>query len=182
MYANESNDFRFTAVNKKFHSHTAADYRSYVSEILDSHFILAPRGLSPSSYRLFEAMQYARCPVIISDDWQAIDGIDWNCCSIRFAQNEAESIYEVLKGRVSEAEQLGQQARIIWEANFADGIRENRMLSDLIALHEHCSWPRDIQSMRALWRSRKFYKAHGWALEQRVSRRVMLFMANRSTK
>jgi len=54
---------------KAFHTHTESDKKAYINDCLESQFILCPRGWSPNTYRLYEAMSLAKCPVIISDEW-----------------------------------------------------------------------------------------------------------------
>lgn len=159
-------------VNRKFHSHTERERRAYVSELLNSHFVLAPRGFSPSTYRLFEAMQFGRCPVIISDEWQPIPGIDWNTCSLRIAEKDVSRLEGILREREGDAAQLGQTAQDVWRDHFADGARERGMLSDLLDLHHTCKRPRDFESLKRLWHSRAFYRAHGWTVRQRVARKA----------
>jgi hypothetical protein len=180
IYAGAAEDFRYVVVNKTFHSHTEADHKTYLAEILASHYVLAPRGMSPSSYRMFEAMQNGRCPVIISDDWQPIAGIDWKKCSIRVAEKDVAGIYAVLHERVAESEALGRQAREVWAEHFADGVREQRMVRELLELHRNCDRPRDIESLKRLWRSRAFFQAHGWTLGQRLQRRFKSFVSSHS--
>jgi len=59
---------------KDFHSHTDEEKQLYVKDLIDSQFVLCPRGSSPNSYRLFEAMSTGRCPVIISDETRYMNG------------------------------------------------------------------------------------------------------------
>lgn len=172
IYDEKSPSYSFVVVNKKFHTHNQDDHDKYIGEMLESHFVLAPRGISPSSYRMYEAMQHSRCPVIISDDWRPITGIDWDSCSIRVKERDIGQIEALLRDRVNEAKKLGEQARRVWEENFSDGARERRFLRDLLWLHSNCVFARDRQSLVQLWESRKFHKAHGWTPVQRGIRRL----------
>lgn len=62
---------------KAFHTHSKEEKEIYLAELINSVFVLCPRGSSPNSYRLFEAMNLGRCPVIISDEWVETPGPDW---------------------------------------------------------------------------------------------------------
>lgn len=84
-----------------------------------SLFILCPRGLGTSSMRLFEVMRMGRCPVIISDEWIEPYGPDWASCSIRISENQLDTIPYILNNKKSFARELGQKARMEWEAWFA---------------------------------------------------------------
>jgi hypothetical protein len=72
--------------------------RSLYSEtVIRSKFVLCPRGHGRSSFRLFETLAAGRVPVIISDDWLAPPGVDWDECAIRVRESEAHSVGEVLE-------------------------------------------------------------------------------------
>ena len=80
----------------KFHSHSAKEKKEYVEDILLSKFVLCPRGWSPATYRLFEAMELGRCPVIISDDWVPIHGVPWHECSIVIKEKDIAHCADLL--------------------------------------------------------------------------------------
>lgn len=176
LFNEESKEYSYVVANKKFHSHTQRDHQIYVNELLNSHFVLAPGGFSPSTYRLFEAMQYGRCPVIISDEWQPIDGVDWDKCSVRVAERDIRNLREILAERTAESLTLGQNAQKVWNENFADEIREKKMVEALISLHLNCTQPRDIESLKKFWHSNEFFYAHGWTLTQRLDNRIKRLM------
>jgi hypothetical protein len=94
-------------------------HRQFLEISHKSDFILCPRGVGASSIRIFEAMQMARCPVIISDDWTPPGGIDWNSISIRIAEKEVEKIPCILERRRRHAFEMGQKAREVYDACFA---------------------------------------------------------------
>ncbi|WP_269524760.1 exostosin domain-containing protein [Coraliomargarita parva] len=111
--------------------------RAFVEGMLASHFILCPRGIGPASFRLFEAMQLARPPVIIADNWVPIDGIDWDACSIRIAEADIAKLPDILRSRVSDAEALGLRARQVWEAHFAPEVALQRLCEVADRLVQH---------------------------------------------
>jgi hypothetical protein len=162
----------YAIFNKEFHSHTMEEHEKYVQEILASYFVLCPRGLSPSSYRMFEAMQYGVCPVIISDDWQPIEGIDWDNCSVRIPERIIQKIPEILNSRVADSKILGLKARKVWEAHFADSARERKMLEELLSLSIEVNRLRDLPNLGKLWRSNRFRWAHGWTFQQRALQKI----------
>src|SRR5262245_9046754 len=41
----------------------------FVRRMLEAKFALCPRGNGPSSFRIFEAMQLGRAPVVLADEW-----------------------------------------------------------------------------------------------------------------
>lgn len=101
--------------------------REYFDVMNKSAFILTPRGIGPSSYRLFESMQLGRAPVIISDQWVAIPGIKWDEFSIRIPQFRINEIPAILRERKEEAVEMGMRARRIWEQHFSPGVSLNQI-------------------------------------------------------
>jgi hypothetical protein len=87
--------------------------------LANSKFVLAPRGLGTSTWRLFEAMRMARCPVIISDAWVPPEGINWDSCSIRLRESDVAELPTILEARESDAAQLGQNALYEWQRCFS---------------------------------------------------------------
>lgn len=69
---------------------------SYAQVCAESQAILAPRGLGPSTYRLYEAMEIGRCPIILSDDWIPPPHIDWGGCSVRLSESNANDAKEIV--------------------------------------------------------------------------------------
>lgn len=101
----------------------------YFEACRDSHFILCPRGAGPSSYRLYEAMQLGRAPVVISDAWVPHDGPKWDSFCVRIRERDVGRIGETLRSRVGEAARMGAQARREWERWVAPGVALHRMVA-----------------------------------------------------
>jgi hypothetical protein len=93
----------------------AAIFARYAESTARSRFVICPRGLGPSSIRIFEAMRMGRCPVIVSDDWTPPSFVDWNACSIRVAESAVRDLPAILREREADAASLGAAARAAWE-------------------------------------------------------------------
>jgi hypothetical protein len=93
--------------------------RSYAQALRNAKFAVCPRGVSPASIRLFEAMRAGRCPVVISDAWMPPPRVDWSTCCLRVAEADVEKLPEILREHESEATELGKAAREIWHDQFA---------------------------------------------------------------
>jgi hypothetical protein len=107
-------------------------FKNYAKVLQQSKFILCPRGIGPSSYRQFESMKLGIAPVIISDEWKEIDGIDWENCSIRIKEKDVGEIENILKSRESEYLELGNNARQNYE-KFLSFENQFHFLSDAAA-------------------------------------------------
>jgi hypothetical protein len=91
----------------------------YADAVRDSAFVLCPRGGGTSTFRLFEAMMLGRVPVILSDQWVAPAGPQWEGFSIRVPEGEVESLPSLLAERRDEAVAMGAAARQEWLDWFA---------------------------------------------------------------
>jgi hypothetical protein len=112
--------------------------RLYANVMEESKFVLCPRGVGTSSWRLFETMKMGRVPVIISDQWVPPEGPDWNKCSIRICENQIEHIPEVLERYENNAEAMGMAAREQWDNWF----------SEPVCFHRIADWCNAIRASR----------------------------------
>lgn len=91
----------------------------YLQNILDSDFVLCPRGLGPASMRLFEVMELGRAPVIISDDWLPVSGIPWQEFALFVRESELDMIPQLLEQHSHRACSMGKRARESWLEHFS---------------------------------------------------------------
>jgi len=160
---------------KAFHTHTDQEKRQYVEDLINSQFVLCPRGTSPNSYRLFEAMSLGRCPVIISDEWVETPGPDWASCSIRVPENQVSDIEKLLKDRALQAQSLGQNALNEWLRYFEESAKNKCYLAQILALYHQAKPPTmSLSEYQKHWRSNRFLTANNWSLKQKIMRRLRL--------
>ena len=141
----------------------------YVALAKRSRFILCPRGVSPSSIRLFEAMCLGRVPVILSDEWLEPAGPDWSRFTLRVPESDAAHVPQILEQAESRAEKMGLLARAEWEKHFAPEIvfdravelclevRASRKLPETLsrlAILPQLLRPRNLRELVRQWRGR----------------------------
>ena len=160
---------RVTRIDR-WYDHTRDEQQDYVAEIVRSRFVLCPRGLAPASHRLFEVMALGRCPVIIGDEWVPPEAVDWERCSIRVAEQDIGGLPELLDRRAGEAAELGRQARQVWEQFFSPERRFEAALDAIVRLRDRRPAGYDERAHQKRWRSYRFYRLNGWALDQRLAR------------
>jgi hypothetical protein len=167
-----------------FHQHTDAQKVRYVEQILNSSFALCPRGWSPTTYRLFEVMALGRCPVIISDEWVPIEGIEWQECSVRIAESDIRRIPDLLSGRSADAERLGANARKVWEEFFSIERRNRFYLNAIVDLYEKSreKAPTSFSDWYRQWNSWGFYWSNGWTIPQRARSKLDKMIENMSDR
>lgn len=91
----------------------------YYQTIIQSKFVLCPRGAAPSSIRLYETMELGRVPVIISDAWLPNPLVDWELFAVFVRERDIRKLEKRLSSLESEAEAMGRRARRAWETHFA---------------------------------------------------------------
>ena len=117
-----------------------AYWQRYAESISASKFVLCPRGLSPSSVRLFDVMRMGRVPVILSDQWVEPSGPAWDTFSIRLGEHELDRILPTLERREGEAVVMGRRAREAWDDWFAERA----------CFHRVVEWCLEIKARRRL--------------------------------
>ncbi|CAN5568065.1 hypothetical protein BH20VER3_BH20VER3_20150 [soil metagenome] len=103
-------------------------WQRYAESIRASKFVLCPRGVSPSSVRLFDVMRMGRIPVILSDQWVPPLGPGWDQFSLRVPERSLDRLIPLLEERETEAPVLGRRARAAWEAWFSESVCFHRVV------------------------------------------------------
>jgi hypothetical protein len=106
----------------------------YAEMIAQSKFILCPRGIGSSSWRLFEAMKAGRAPVIISDAWVPPNGPDWESFSIRLPEARVSALPALLEEHEHRAAQMGKSARAAWESYFSKHVAFHRVVETCLEI------------------------------------------------
>ena len=86
----------------------------FAQTMAESRYMLCPRGIGTSSFRLFETMEAQRAPVVISDNWVPPPHVDWDFL-VMVKQRDIKKIPELLRSISNEAEDRGKAARLAWE-------------------------------------------------------------------
>ena len=129
-----------------------------------------PRGIGPTTNRLFEVMRMGRSPVIIADDWARPPGPDWDSFAVFVKESDLDLIPDILEPLSSRAEEMGQKAHLAWEAWFSPDVALSQQLAEIESLAKQRANFR-TSNLIELWNSRDFWKEHGWTLGQRLNRR-----------
>ncbi|MFT5893398.1 MAG: hypothetical protein ACI8VW_000263 [bacterium] len=131
----------------------------YFESVVDSKFILCPRGIGPSSLRLYETMEAGRVPVIISDEWMAPKHVDWSF-AVRIPESEITTIPGRLRILENEWEDRSSAARAAWEKSYAPDQMFNTFATSVESISRSAKPP--IHSLRI--------SSHKWLvyLEQQI--------------
>lgn len=91
----------------------------FADDLRQCRFILCPRGNGLSSIRLFETMEAARVPVIISDALVLPQCVNWADCALVVPEAEIARLPELLAARADDWSRLAANARREWARCFA---------------------------------------------------------------
>lgn len=71
--------------------------KEYENVLARSRFSLCPRGVGASTIRFWESLQAGAIPVLLADDMQLPEGIDWQECIVFIAEKDVNKIESILK-------------------------------------------------------------------------------------
>jgi len=102
----------------------------YSRTMAASKFVLCPRGIGPSSLRLYETIEAGRVPVIVSDDWDEPPQINWDF-AVRVPESDIASIPDLLAGLEPQWQERAQAARDAWAKAYSPEQIFNTAATDL---------------------------------------------------
>jgi hypothetical protein len=103
-----------------YSAETDVERARFVHDLRQCRFILCPRGNGLSSIRLFETLEAARVPVIISDDLLLPECVNWTSCAIVVPERNLAQLPDLLAQREADWPQMAVAARREWERCFGD--------------------------------------------------------------
>jgi hypothetical protein len=127
----------------------------YAETLQASKFVLCPRGLGPSTWRLYETMKAGRVPVILSDEWVPPRGPDWHQFSLRVAEKDCAQVPELCEKLEWAAPEMGRIARHAWENWFSREAAFHRVVDWCLAIRYETGGvdyrvPGDLMPLRTL--------------------------------
>jgi hypothetical protein len=106
-------------------------HERYNDLIARSKFVLCPRGLGPSTFRLYETMSAGRVPVIISDQWVPPEQIPWSTCSVRIPERSICELPTILEANESQWPELVAGVRTVVSNFLAPSVVWNYLMDCL---------------------------------------------------
>lgn len=155
---------------EKWFNHSTDELLLYAEEIINSKFVLCPRGICPASIRLFETMRMGRVPIILSDEWVAPEGLAWQDFSIRLSETRIHELPEIIKAYEPDSFKMGNLAREAWENWFSPDVIYVRMLNYIESIFLERDINHDEKVYQKEWLSYKFQWERGWTPVQIAAR------------
>jgi len=125
---------RYTAFAELYDSKAVFQER-YCSALAGAKFALCPRGKSPSSMRLFEALKMGVAPVIVSDDLMLPEGPCWNEFSIRVPESHIERLPSIVAEHALSYREMGRMAQMAFQEFFRDDMYFNYLVACAMDIH-----------------------------------------------
>lgn len=110
--------------------------KGYFESLRASKFALCPRGTSPSSIRLFEAMKMGVAPIIVSDAQLLPSGPDWGDFALFVPENRIGEIGRIAAAQESSYQERGHKARTAYEMFFSDEVYFNYLVRQMVEIGE----------------------------------------------
>ncbi len=133
-----------SSFNAFFSKGCTNNHARYADILRRSKFILCPRGSGTSSFRLFETLRAGRVPIILSDQWVAPEGPDWDSCSLRLPQRNVAEIPQAVSDLESRWPEMASAARQVWIDWFSDEVLFDRMGDALLSIRKSRSMPESV--------------------------------------
>ncbi|HUD34957.1 MAG TPA: exostosin family protein [Variovorax sp.] len=149
----------------------SAQQRLYIETMRASKFALCPRGASPSSIRMFEAMEMGIAPVVMADTWIPVEGVDWSFC-LFVKENRLDQLDEIVRSHESEWAQRGTAARFVFEEHFGPKSLGRTLEQQFRQLQKQRSARRE-QFIHAIYPARQAYH-HGKVTARKHLRALVL--------
>lgn len=146
------------AANMYGHGRKNEPMMNYAELLVDSKFILCPKGIGTSSIRLFEVLKAGRVPVIISDNWVPPKGPDWHNIAVFVPEHATDQIPRLLEMEEHQWEQKARAARAAWEQYFSPDVVLNYMIEQILELQNLSSYKMPLALKLAHMKAKGFFR------------------------
>ena len=152
---------------KRWYDHTDDEHKDYVNDILDSHFVLCPRGIAAYSHRIFEAMLLERVPVIIADDWVPFSFPEQNYY-ITIPENELEEIAYHLERELENYDSYLSNVLATKSNWLADDSRYAKIVGHFLEFHQQNPAAHEPKVLLERLKSHEFLNGNGLLSHQKL--------------
>ena len=105
---------------------------TYCETLKRSKFALCPRGVAPSSVRLYEALKLGIAPVIISDGWKLPLGPEWKDFSIVVPEKHISELEQIAGEHEANYKEMGKLSAQAYDDWFSEGAYFNFIVTSCL--------------------------------------------------
>jgi len=167
MYESGNQDRWKVGEIRRWYDHTDDEHKNYVTDILNSHFVLCPRGIAAYSHRIFEAIILERVPVIIADDWIAFSFPEKDYY-ITIPENELENITSRLERELENYDFYLSNLRTVKSKWFARNTRYRTVVEYFLKFHRQNQSAHQPKVLLDRLKCYEFRKSNGLLSHQKI--------------
>ena len=157
----------------RWFNHDKQEQLDYRNEILNSNFVLCPKGIADYTHRIIEVMSLGRVPVILADQWQPFS-IPEDNYYIRVAEKNVKKIKDILINKLDHYDVYQHSVRHVFNKYFSIDNRMINLFNKVISLANENPFHVNYSFLSNRLNSKDFYKDNGWLLHQRVMKKIKL--------
>ena len=159
-------DWKVVEVNR-WYNHTQDEQLAYIDDILDSRFVLCPRGIASYSHRILETMLLERIPVIIADDWVPFSFPERDYF-IRIAEKDVGNVVQRLQQELANYDFYLSNLRQINSKWFAKQTRYRNIVEHFLKFHRERQDEHDPRTLLERLKSHGFRRSNGLLSYQQI--------------
>ena len=156
----------------QWYNHLKEEKRSYIDEILQSRFVLCPKGICSYTHRFFETLALGRVPVLLADDWIPPENLDMDSVAIRVRERDFADLEEIIRSKEGDAIEMGLNGRRYWKSYFSKEVRLKALIDVALSCLEQREQTPTLEDYVKRWSSFSFSWANGWTPMQRAGKRI----------
>ncbi len=132
-YSNKSQVYKVVEVDK-WYNHSKQEKLDYIQDILNSKFILCPRGFGIYTHRIMETIALSRVPVIIANEWIPFS-IPEKDYYIRVDESDIPNLENIIQEYEPRYESMVLSVKEIYKKYFSYREKYLVVISKIIDLH-----------------------------------------------
>ncbi len=153
----------------RWYNHTEDEHKQYVQDMLNSRFVLCPRGIAAYSHRIFESILLERVPVIIGDDWVPFS-VPEQGYYVRIAEKDIGQIAPILERELENYDDYQSNLRKLSSNWFGKRLRYRNVVEHFLQFHKQYRTAHDPAKLIKRLECVEFRKANGLLSHQKVLR------------
>lgn len=152
---------------KRWYDHTENEQKSYIDDILDSRFVLCPRGIASYSHRIFETILLGRVPVVIADDWVPFSFPEQDYF-VRIPEAEVGNITPYLEQALEKYDIYFANLQKVKANWFAQQTRYCKVVAHFLEFHRQNQSAHDPKALLDRIKSYEFHSSNGLLPHQKL--------------
>lgn len=150
----------------RWYNHTKGEHQQYVQDIMNSSFVLCPRGIAAYSHRIFESILLERVPVIIADDWVPFSFPEQDYY-IRIPEREIGQIVPILEREFKNYDVYHSNLLKVKSNWFTSRSRYQKVVEHFLQFQQQYRAAHDPAKLVERLKSVEFHKSNGLLSYQR---------------